>query len=131
MSVEAPGRAVVGPLWARVAVIFAGGFLGTAARVALLGLVGHEHVALGVVNVLGCLAIGLISGCFGPRVTLWRLFLAVGGVAAFTSWSSLALQGMESFGAVIIVVAETIVGVVAAGLGHLLGWRYLRRDGDG
>lgn len=128
MSVGSVFSSPCGLLWARVAAIFAGGFLGTAARVALLELMDNEPVALGAVNLLGCLLFGLISGVFGKRVTVVRLFLAVGGVAAFTSWSSLALQGVENPGMVIIVIAETIAGVIVAGLGHLLGWKFLRRS---
>lgn len=112
---------------ARAAVIFVGGVVGTAGRLALTDAIGHEEIALATVNLLGALLIGLISGYFGPRVTLLRLFLAVGGVASFTSWSSLAVQGVESPGAMIIVVAETMVGIIVAGLGHLYATKRLRR----
>ena len=109
--------------WAKLAVIFAGGALGTAARIGLLRLLGDEVVALAAVNVLGCLLLGVISGVLGPRVPLTRLFLAVGGLGAFTSWSSLALQGVTEPGGLAIVVVETCFGVAFAGLGHLLGMR--------
>ena len=128
MSIASLVGSSCGVMWSRVAVIFVGGFLGTAARVGLLDALDSEPVALGAANLLGCLMLGLISGYFGPRVTLLRLFLAVGGVAAFTSWSSLALQGIESPGAVVIVLAETVAGIVMAGLGHLVGQGHLRRS---
>lgn len=108
-------------MWQRAAVIFAGGFLGTAARVGLLGVFADEVVGLAVINVVGCLTLGLIAGWFGQRVTLLRLFLAVGGVASFTSWSSLALQAVGSISGVLWAAGETVVGISFAGLGHVLG----------
>ena len=71
--------------------------------------------------------LGCLSAVYGSRVTLLRLFLAVGGVASFTSWSSLALQGIESLAAAGFVVVETALGVTLAGLGHLVGWKATRR----
>lgn len=130
MTVSAARRPGTESMVARAAVIFAGGFIGTAARVAVTEAIGHEAIALATVNLTGCLVIGLISGYFGPRVTLLRLFLAVGGVASFTSWSSLALQGVASPGAMILVVAETMVGIIVAGLGHLYAMKRLRRGGS-
>ena len=117
-------------LAARAGAVFAGGFLGTGARFGVLELVDHDVVALAVVNLLGCLALGLISGAYGQRVTVLRAFLAIGGVAAFTSWSSLALQGVAGPGSVAVVVAEVAAGVAMAGLGHLVALR-IRRRRDG
>ncbi|GAA4890893.1 hypothetical protein GCM10025789_04430 [Tessaracoccus lubricantis] len=93
----------------------------------LLHLVGHEVIALAAINLAGCLLLGLVSGLYGPRVTPLRLFLAVGGLASFTSWSTLALQSLSLAG-VLVAVMETTFGVLAAGLGHLAGWKV--RGGD-
>lgn len=114
---------------ARALVIFAGGMLGTAARVSLLDWYDDDLAGLAVVNLLGCLLLGAISGWFGQRVTLLRLFLAVGGVASFTSWSSLALQGIASPSMVALVAAETVAGICFAGLGHVIGRAVRRRRG--
>jgi len=114
-------------LWVKLLVIFAGGAVGTGLRIALLRLVGDEVVALAAVNFVGCLLIGIVSGVMGPHATLARVFLAVGGIGAFTSWSSLALQGVTQPGGVPIVVAETGAGIIFAGLGHLAGLK-LRKD---
>lgn len=116
-------------LWVKWLVIFAGGALGTAVRMGLLHLLGDEVVALAAVNVAGCFLLGLLSGVMGPHVPLRRLFLAVGGLGAFTSWSSLALQGVTEPGGIMIVIAETFVGIIFAGVGHLAGMK-LRRDDD-
>lgn len=114
--------------WKRAGVIFAGGVVGTACRALLLGAFEQQTVTLAVVNLTGCLMIGVVSGWWGARTSLLRLFLAVGGVAAFTSWSSLALQGIHDPVGTVIVVAEALVGVAVAGLGHLLGmWAQRRR----
>ena len=113
--------------WVKAGVIFVGGALGTALRVALLSLTGHEVIVLAAINLVGCLLLGLTSGIYGPRITLARLFLAVGGVAAFTSWSTLALQSLSLAG-VLVAIMETFFGVIIAGLGHLAGWKI--RGGD-
>lgn len=117
--------------FSRAAVVFAGGALGTGARLGLLGLVGHEVVALAVVNLVGCFILGLLSGFLGDRVTLLRLFLVVGGISAFTSWSTLALQGIENGGQLVIALLEVAFGVFFAGLGHWLAWRLRRGEGWG
>ncbi|WP_143571017.1 CrcB family protein [Tessaracoccus sp. ZS01] len=113
--------------WARAVAVFAGGALGTGLRLGILNLIGHEVIALAAINLLGCFVLGLISGLYRRRVTLVRLFLAVGGVASFTSWSTLALQSL-SVGGVLIAVLETAFGVFAAGMGHLAGWRITVRE---
>lgn len=116
-------------LWVKLLVIFAGGVLGTALRMGLLALFGNEVVALAAVNVVGCLLLGLISGLMGPFQPARRLFLAVGGLGAFTSWSTLALQGVTEAGGIIIAIAETSFGIIFAGLGHLAGMK-LRGEKD-
>ena len=71
--------------WKRAGVIFAGGAVGTACRALLLHALDQQTVALAVVNLTGCLLIGVVSGWWGARTSLLRLFLAVGGGGAFTS----------------------------------------------
>ena len=102
--------------------IFAGGALGTGMRVTLLDLLGHEVLALALINLVGALLLGVVSGFYARRVTLIRLFLAVGGLASFTSWSTLALQSLHPAG-LLVAALETTVGVAAAGVGHLAGPR--------
>ncbi|NHB85440.1 CrcB family protein [Tessaracoccus sp. HDW20] len=116
-------------LWVKLLVIFAGGAVGTGLRIAVLRLVGDEVIALAAVNFIGCLLIGIVSGLLGPHATLARVFLAVGGIGAFTSWSTLALQGVTQPGGIPIVIAETGAGVIFAGLGHLAGMKLRGNDG--
>lgn len=106
--------------------IFAGGTVGTALRVSLLEVFGNQTAALAGINLTGALLLGFISGLYGSRVSLLRLFLAVGGLASLTSWSTLALQSLHPMG-VVIAAIETVLGVAAAGVGHLAGRRRKRR----
>lgn len=109
--------------WQRAVAVFAGGTCGTALRSLLLAGLGHQVLTLAAINLLGAFVLGAISGYYGQRVTLLRVFLAVGGVASFTSWSSLAVQGVQSWQDVAVVLVEVTAGVAAAGAGHLLGLR--------
>ena len=52
--------------------------------------------------------------------------MVVGGIGAFTSWSSLAVQGLSVAGLTILVF-EVPAGVGAAWLGRRLGTRLVRR----
>lgn len=109
--------------WGQAVAVFAGGSVGTAARAGLLGLFTDQALALALVNLSGCVAFGALAGWFGTRTTWLRTFLAVGCVASFTSWSSLALQGIGSPAAAGMVVIETGLGIGAAGAGHIAGRR--------
>ncbi len=108
----------------RLSAVFAGGCLGAATRAGLLGIFDDQVLGLAAVNVAGALLLGALSGYFGSRVPLLRIFLAVGGVSAFTSWSSLAVQAALTPEGFIVMIAEVIAGVGAAGLGHLLVRRW-------
>lgn len=113
--------------WMKAGVILASWALGTALRVLLLGVTGREVILLAAINLVGCLLLGLISGIYGPRIRIARLVLAVGGVAAFTSWSTLALEPL-TFARVLVSIMETFFGAIIAGLGHLAGWKIMGGD---
>ena len=110
-----------------IGAVFAGGCLGTAGRMGILHLVGDQVVALAAVNLLGCLLLGVVSALLGHRHEAWRMFLVVGGIGAFTSWSSLAVQGATHPSGVLIVAAEALAGVCVAGLAHFATWRLMMR----
>ena len=74
---------------------------------------------LAVANLLGCALLGILDAILGSRWPRLRCFLVVGGIGAFTSWSSLAVQGLSVAGLTILVF-EVPAGVGAAWLGRRL-----------
>lgn len=113
----------------------AGGFAGSVLRWACSGLVYRAVPAARIpwgtlaVNVLGCLAIGLLAGlvetrqAFGPRA---RLFLMVGLLGGFTTFSTFGyeanrlIEGGERAGAAAYVALHVVVGLAAVWLGYAL-----------
>lgn len=116
-----------------IAIVAAGGAIGAVARYGLSGwLAKHAaHFPLGtlVVNVLGCLAIGLLMTLSeeSGRVSVnARLFIAVGLLGAFTTFSTF---GYETFGllrrgetglALASVAANVLIGLGAVVAGRAL-----------
>lgn len=83
------------------AVVGSGGFIGALARYGIGGLV-HRQVPLSVfpwgtlvVNLTGCLMIGLLAGLgesrqlFGPQ---FRLFMLIGVLGGFTTFSTFGFE---------------------------------------
>jgi CrcB protein len=112
-----------------------GGALGSIGRYLLGGWV-HSLVPFStfpygtlVVNVSGCLVIGIVAGisdfryAFGPEL---RVFLMIGVLGGFTTYSSfayetLALARDAEFGrAFANVAAQVVLGLGAAWLGYAL-----------
>jgi CrcB protein len=131
----------LGPLgWALLAT---GGMLGTLARFGLGSWIVHSAVARGwpsvlgapvgtwVVNVLGCVAIGLVAALAAgdpPRLPPEaRVFLAVGFCGAFTTFSTLGLETATLLQhgrwgpALLYVLCSNIGGVLAVMGGLALG----------
>ena len=88
------------------AVVGSGGFVGALARYGLSGLV-HRQLPLTtfpygtlVVNLLGCLVIGVLTGLaesrqlFGPEI---RMFALVGVLGGFTTFSTFAYETFAMF----------------------------------
>ena len=83
-----------------------------------------------VVNVVGCLALGLLAGALDSRPHLnpaWRTFGAVGVLGAFTTFSTFEnetlalLQRGELPAALVNVGLSVTVGLLAVWTGHTLG----------
>ena len=119
-------------MWVAVA---AGGALGSVARHAvnvavhrMTGTVGFAAVA--IVNISGCLAIGVLAGLIAagrwhPSQTL-RAFLIVGVLGGFTTFSSFGLDVFtlvregRNLAAATNVLAQVTLGLTAVFLGYAL-----------
>jgi len=114
-------------------IVGAGGFVGSVLRFALGGAIQRAIPMAGfpfgilVVNVLGCGAIGMLSGFAESRdfVTAeLRLFVVVGLLGGFTTYSTFANDGVamlrdQAFGEALATVALHVIGGFAAvWLGH-------------
>jgi CrcB protein len=114
----------------------AGGALGSIARYVVGGWV-HAALPLSTfplgtlaVNVSGCLAIGALGGLsdarqlFGPEL---RVFLFIGVLGGFTTWSSFAYETLalardaEIARAFANAAAHVVLGLGAAWIGYSLG----------
>ena len=116
-------------------IVGAGGFIGSALRFAVSGwvqrLAATSVMPYGtlVVNVLGCLALGFLGGIAEYRQVLepsQRLFLMVGILGGFTTFSTFAfesislMQDAEIARAMANTVAQVILGFGAAFAGYIL-----------
>ena len=120
-------------------VVAAGGALGSVARHGVNVLVHHRWpltrfpLSTLVVNVVGCLIIGLLAGLvIADRVTFrvyWREFLFVGILGGFTTFSAFGLDTLtlartQSVSAAMWnVVAQVVLGLLAVRLGMFIGGR--------
>jgi len=119
--------------------IAAGGALGSIARHGVNVLVHGRWpllrfpLATLIVNVLGCLVIGVLAGLvMSDRITLrfyWREFLFVGILGGFTTFSTFGLDTLtlaraHSMSAAMWNVAgQVVLGLLAVRLGMLIGVR--------
>jgi CrcB protein len=116
-------------------IVGAGGFVGSVFRFAIGGAIQRVIPMAGfpfgilVVNLLGCGAIGIVSGFAESRDFVTpelRLFVVVGLLGGFTTFSTFANDGMamlrdQAFGEALATVALHVIGgFVAVWLGHKL-----------
>ncbi len=118
----------------QIVLVGVGGFVGSAARFALTGLV-HRAAPLSTfpwgtlaVNVAGCLAIGFLGGMLELRQVLTpaqRLFLLIGVLGGFTTFSTFAyetlglLHGSDLLRAAVNAGAQVFLGLAAAWIGYV------------
>jgi len=125
--------------WQQILLVGCGGFVGSALRFGLGGWLqrlspggGFPVGTLGV-NILGCLGIGLLAGLADYRQLLepgQRLFLMVGLLGGFTTYSTFALETilLGGEGALWRALANTLLHVVlgfAAAYAGYVGTRLL------
>ena len=81
-----------------------------------------------VINAVGCFAMGLLMTIIVDRELLpaaWRLFLCVGFLGGFTTFSSFGYEALmlltegRLLAALVYVVGSVLLGLVAAGAGVL------------
>jgi CrcB protein len=108
-----------------LALVAAGGAIGSVARYLFSAAVLHASGSLlGVgtfaVNAVGCAIFGVIAGMaerrfvFGPEA---RVFLLVGVLGGFTTFSSFAFESVQLLrGGQFVAAAVNIVGQVLAGI---------------
>ncbi len=126
---------------AKVLFVGLGGFLGAILRYGLSGwaqnLSGNTSFPYGTltVNVIGCLAIGLLSQWADASQIMnpeTRLFLFMGLLGAFTTFSTFGNETMHLMRegqnglALLNIGAQILLGLLAVWLGHRFGqliWR--------
>jgi CrcB protein len=115
-------------------VIAIGGAIGSVARYLLSTFLLHVTgslfpVGTFVVNVIGCFAFGAIAGAASQRVSIApevRLFLFVGVLGGFTTFSSYAFENVslvrdgQLFAASVNTVGQVVVGMAALWAGYAL-----------
>jgi fluoride exporter len=121
-----------------VLLVALGGGLGAAARfgVSLAMPVRGDGwpVATFLINVSGSLAIGLLAGWLATRGDAgepWRLFLGVGVLGGFTTFSAYSLETMRMIerndwlGASTYSIGSVLAGLVAVAIGMMIAKRIL------
>jgi CrcB protein len=113
----------------------AGGFFGSILRYTISGFVQRVLPLSGfpsgtlVVNIVGCLGIGILSGLAESRQIIspeTRLFLVIGLLGGFTTFSTFAYEGFEMLRdgelakMIANVTAQVVVGCCAVWLGHAM-----------
>ncbi len=119
----------------QVMIVGAGGFIGSALRFIVSGWVQRLAAASLMpwgtlaVNVLGCLALGFLGGIAEYRQVFepgQRLFLMVGILGGFTTFSTFAfesitlMQDAEMIRAFVNTAAQIVLGFGAAFAGYVL-----------
>lgn len=118
--------------------IFGMGGAGALARVALAGLFPVRALPWGtlLVNVVGCLAIGILFAVFEEQRVLpaqWRIALVGGFLGGFTTFSAFGLELFELIqegqwpAALLYAVASLCLGVLAVVAGATLSHAVLVR----
>jgi CrcB protein len=120
------------PLVPLLLVVAAGGAVGSLARYAVAVALPHERAELPVatllVNVVGCLLLGVLVGGW-PRARWLRPFAGTGVLGGFTTFSAFALESDRLLDrapavAVVYVALSLLLGLLAAAAGLRLGSRW-------
>ena len=115
----------------KLLLVFIGGGLGAMSRflltTALAGKLGNFPLGTLAANVFGSLLMGLLIGLLAGRYESIRLFVAVGFLGGFTTFSSFSaetialIQGGQIFAAAANVIVSVIAALAACALGLKIG----------
>jgi len=115
----------------KLLLVFVGGGLGAVSRflvtTALAGKLGNFPLGTLAANVLGSLLMGLVIGILAGRADSVRLFVAVGFLGGFTTFSSFSaetlalIQNGQIFSASANVVVSVAAGLIACAVGLKIG----------
>ena len=115
----------------KLLLVFTGGGLGPVSRflvtTALAGKLGNFPLGTLVANFFGSLLMGLVIGILAGRFDSVRLFVAVGFLGGFTTFSSFSaetlalIQNGQIFAATANVVVSVVAGLLACAIGLKLG----------
>ena len=115
----------------KILLVFIGGGLGAVSRflvtTALAGKLGNFPLGTLTANFFGSLLMGLVIGLLAGRFDSIRLFVAVGFLGGFTTFSSFSaetlalIQNGQIFAATANVVVSVVAGLLACAIGLKLG----------
>ena len=115
----------------KLLLVFIGGGLGAMSRflltTALAGKLGNFPLGTLTANFLGSLLMGLVIGILAGRYESIRLFVAVGFLGGFTTFSSFSaetltlIQNGQIFAASANVIVSVVASLAACALGLKIG----------
>lgn len=115
----------------KLLLVFVGGGLGAVSRflvtTALAGKLGNFPLGTLAANLVGSLLMGLLIGILAGRADSVRLFVAVGFLGGFTTFSSFSaetlalIQNGQLFAAAANVIVSVTAGLIACAVGLKLG----------
>ena len=111
----------------KLLLVFIGGGLGAVSRflltTALAGKLGNFPLGTLAANFFGSLLMGLVVGFLAGRFESVRLFVAVGFLGGFTTFSSFSaetlalIQNGQIFSAAVNVIVSVVAGLAACAVG--------------
>ena len=115
----------------KLLLVFVGGGLGATARflvtTIMAGKLGNFPLGTLTANFFGSLLMGLVVGILAGRHESIRLFVAVGFLGGFTTFSSFSaetlalIQNGQIFSATVNVIVSVIAGLIACAVGFKIG----------
>lgn len=115
----------------KILLVFIGGGLGAVSRflvtTALAGKLGNFPLGTLTANLFGSLLMGLVLGILAGRFDSIRLFVAVGFLGGFTTFSSFSaetltlIQNGQIFAAAANVIVSVVAGLLACAVGLKIG----------